>query len=82
MAICEALLQVFNSDAEVYWVAKGFFQFSEQIQCDIPKHSDNVVRLIEKEDNELYKYVNLLYYFIKFIFVLLTKVLSPDIYKQ
>lgn len=54
----EVLLQTFESDYEVYWVAKEFYAFTVEIQNDFPKLKELTFNLLEKEDAELYSWVH------------------------
>lgn len=55
--IVEVLLQTFESDYEVYWVAKEFYAFTVEIQNDFPKLKELTFNLLEKEDAELYSHL-------------------------
>lgn len=53
--IAETLLQVFENDVEVYWIAKEFYAFAMEIKEDFPKLKELSFTLLEKEDGTLYK---------------------------
>lgn len=54
--LCVTLLAIFENDVEVYWMAKGFYKLTENIQNEVPKLKDLTYSLLEKEDVVLYKY--------------------------
>lgn len=54
--ITECLLQVFEYDMELFWMAKGFYSFTEKIAEEMPKLIELTHSLLEKEDPAIYKY--------------------------
>lgn len=52
--ITEVLLQIFDNDIEIYWMAKGFNDYSQEILEEMGKLSDLTGTILEKEDNGLY----------------------------
>lgn len=55
--ITETLLQVFDDDVEIYWIAKEFFEFTKEIKSEFPKLRELTVTLLEKEDIHLYNHL-------------------------
>lgn len=55
--IAETLLQVFENDVEVYWIAKEFYAFAMEIKEDFPKLKELSFTLLEKEDGTLYNHL-------------------------
>lgn len=55
IAIAQTLLQIFEDDTDVYWMAKGFYRIVEQFKQDIPKLVDMTLLILEKED--IYKHL-------------------------
>ncbi|XP_077286491.1 TBC1 domain family member 7 [Arctopsyche grandis] len=55
--ISRTLLQMYDDDVDVYWLAKGFYNFVEQFEKDIPKLIDSTKSLLEKEDQDLYRFL-------------------------
>lgn len=55
--ISQSLLQMFEDDTEVYWLAKGFYGIVKQFQQDIPRMIDRTRFLLEKEDFNLYQHL-------------------------
>ena len=58
MDITETLLQVFEDDIEIYWIAKEFFELTKEIESELPKLRELTITLLEKEDINLYKYIS------------------------
>ncbi|XP_058812200.1 TBC1 domain family member 7 [Topomyia yanbarensis] len=52
--ITEVLLQIFDNDIEIYWMAKGFHEYSQEILEEMGKLSDLTNTILEKEDNGLF----------------------------
>ncbi|EDS33685.1 TBC1 domain family member 7 [Culex quinquefasciatus] len=52
--ITEVLLQVFENDIEIYWMAKGFHVLSEEIREEMGMLLDLTETILEKEDNGIY----------------------------
>lgn len=53
--ISETLLQMYEDDIDVYWLAKGLYHFVEQLGKDIPRLIESAKNLLEKEDPDIYK---------------------------
>ena len=51
--ITEVLLEIFENDVDIYWMAKGFYEYTEEIKEEIGKLIDLTHTLLEKEDNVL-----------------------------
>lgn len=47
-------MQSFDNDIEIYWMAKGFHEYSQEIIEEMGKLSDLTGTILEKEDNGLY----------------------------
>lgn len=56
--ISQSLLQMFEDDTEVYWLAKGFYRCVQQFHQDGPRLVERTKHLLEKEDLSLYKHLN------------------------
>ncbi|XP_053687845.1 TBC1 domain family member 7 [Sabethes cyaneus] len=52
--ITEVLLQIFDNDIEIYWMAKGFHEYSHEIQEEMGKLSDLTSTILDKEDNGMF----------------------------
>ncbi|XP_019528560.2 TBC1 domain family member 7 [Aedes albopictus] len=52
--VTEVLLQIFDNDIEIYWMSKGFHEYSQEIIEEMGKLSDLTGTILEKEDNGLY----------------------------
>lgn len=48
-------MQISENDVEVYWIAKGFYQFPLEIARDFVKLKDLTFKLLKKEDHTLYR---------------------------
>lgn len=57
IAIAQTLLQIFEDDTDVYWMAKGFYHIVEQFKQDIPKLVERTLLTLEKEDYKLNKHL-------------------------
>lgn len=53
--VTETLVQIFDNDPESYWLAKGFFALTKEIEKELPKLIEFTYSLLEKEDHQLYK---------------------------
>ncbi|CAO1410749.1 unnamed protein product [Diamesa hyperborea] len=57
--IANVLLESLESeDVDIYFLAKSFYRFSEEIEKDLPKLIQLTLTLLEKEDNDLYNILN------------------------
>lgn len=56
--ISETLLQMYEDDIDVYWLAKGFYNLVQHFGKDIPRLIESTKNLLEKEDQDLYRYVH------------------------
>ncbi|XP_055630478.1 TBC1 domain family member 7 isoform X2 [Toxorhynchites rutilus septentrionalis] len=52
--ITEVLLQFFDNDVEIYWMAKGFQENSQEILEEMGKLTDLTSTILEKEDNGIF----------------------------
>lgn len=57
VSIAEVLLQTFENDIEVYWIAKEFHSYALVISADLENLKDLSIKLLEKEDTTVYKFV-------------------------
>ncbi|XP_055380955.1 TBC1 domain family member 7 [Condylostylus longicornis] len=55
--IAETLLQVFESDVEIYWITKEFFQFTNEIRSEFSKLKELTLNILEKEDTTIFTYL-------------------------
>lgn len=55
VSITEVLLQTFENDIEVYWIAKGFHACALELSADLFKLKEQSFKMLEKEDNTIYK---------------------------
>lgn len=54
--IANVLLESLESeDVDIYFLAKSFYRFSEEIEKELPKLIQLTLTLLEKEDTDLYK---------------------------
>ncbi|KAJ8920268.1 hypothetical protein NQ315_011929 [Exocentrus adspersus] len=58
VSIVQAMMQFFEDETDVYWLAKNFYENVDKFQADIPKLTECSYNLLEKEDAELYKYLH------------------------
>ncbi|XP_069681468.1 TBC1 domain family member 7 [Periplaneta americana] len=56
-SISQSLLNVFESDVDIYWISKGFFQFVDKFYNDVPKLIEYTRNLLEKEDQVLFNHL-------------------------
>lgn len=45
-----------DNDIDLYWIAKGFYEVTQEISRDFAKLKDLTYMLLEKEDNAIFKY--------------------------
>ncbi|XP_055586080.1 TBC1 domain family member 7 [Uranotaenia lowii] len=55
--ITKVLLKTFTSSVEIYWMAKGFYDYSQEINEEMGKLVDLTSTLLEKEDNGLFMHL-------------------------
>lgn len=55
ITITEILLQIFENDSETYWIAKGFYEFTSEIEKECQILIDSTYELLQKEDSTMYK---------------------------
>lgn len=55
--IVQSVIQFFDDETDVYWIAKSFYDNVHKFQNDIPKLIECSHNLLEKEDPDLYKYL-------------------------
>lgn len=58
IAMAQTLLEIFDDDVDIYWLAKGFHDIATKFQPDIPLSIEKTINLLEKEDNELYRHLD------------------------
>lgn len=52
----EILLQIFeNNNEETYWIAKGFYDYTTEIEKECQALVDSTYELLQKENSDLYK---------------------------
>lgn len=56
MPIVETLLELYDDEVDIYWLAKNLTEVVKQMQKDLPKLKEAFQTMLEKEDGELYKY--------------------------
>lgn len=56
-SISQSLLNVFDHSVDIYWIAKGFFQFVDKFYNDMPKLTEYTWNLLEKEDQILFNHL-------------------------
>uniref|UniRef100_A0A1B0GMI1 TBC1 domain family member 7 n=1 Tax=Phlebotomus papatasi TaxID=29031 RepID=A0A1B0GMI1_PHLPP len=57
IAIAETLLKLFDNEVEIYWMAKKFYEITEDIEKDLPKLLALTNSLLEKNNQELFRYL-------------------------
>ncbi|XP_059612010.1 TBC1 domain family member 7 [Phlebotomus argentipes] len=57
IGISETLLQLFDDEVEIYWMAKKFYEITEDIEKDLPKLITLTTSLFEKNNQELFRYL-------------------------
>uniref|UniRef100_A0A1B0CL08 TBC1 domain family member 7 n=1 Tax=Lutzomyia longipalpis TaxID=7200 RepID=A0A1B0CL08_LUTLO len=57
IAISETLLQLFDNEVEIYWMAKKIYQITEDIEKDLPKLTTLTNSLLEKNNQDLYRHM-------------------------
>lgn len=55
--VVQALLQFFEDDADIYWIARNFYDYVKKFESDIPKLVEISLNILEKEDFALYKHL-------------------------
>ncbi|XP_060528842.1 TBC1 domain family member 7 [Cylas formicarius] len=57
LSIVRSLIQMqfSENDADLYWTAKNFYEFTRKFHSDIPKLVEQTHNLLEKEDHRYYK---------------------------
>ncbi|EFA10139.1 TBC1 domain family member 7 [Tribolium castaneum] len=57
-SIIRSMMFHFDYDIDIYWLAKGFYDFVQKFQCEVPKLIEATHSLLEKEDSKLYKHLS------------------------
>nr|CAD7431467.1 unnamed protein product [Timema monikensis] len=57
LSIANTVLEMLDNDVEAYWLSKGFIHCVSKFQADVPRLTESIMSLLEKEDNELFRYV-------------------------
>lgn len=57
MGICETLVRIAESEADVYWISKGFFNLFLSFKPYLRALAAYTNKVMLKEDQKLYKYV-------------------------
>lgn len=55
--IAQALTNFFEDDADIFWIARNFYQLVKKIEGDFPKLIEMSFILLEKEDPMLYRHL-------------------------
>ncbi|XP_075148088.1 TBC1 domain family member 7 [Haematobia irritans] len=58
MEIVKVLLQIFEDDVEIYWLAKEFYECTLEIQQECPRLKELTQTLLKKEDGQLYNHLD------------------------
>lgn len=58
LAITRTLIGIFDSEVDVYWLAKGFFEYLKSWYEAIPSMIESTKTVLKKEDSTLYRYLN------------------------
>lgn len=53
--IAEVLQQTFENKVDLYWVTKGFYKCALEIVYDFEQLKDLTFKLLEKENNTIYR---------------------------
>ncbi|XP_067008700.2 TBC1 domain family member 7 [Anabrus simplex] len=56
-SISQSLCNMFDSDVDIYWISKGFFESVIKFYSDIPKLITYARNLLEKDDHELFAHL-------------------------
>lgn len=56
--IVQSLMQLFDDDADIYWLAKCFYDNVKKFEADIPKLAEASWNLLKREDIQLYKHLH------------------------
>nr|CAD7406065.1 unnamed protein product [Timema cristinae] len=55
LSIANTVLEMLDNDVEAYWLSKGFIHCVSKFQADVPRLTESIMSLLEKEDNELFR---------------------------
>nr|CAD7266747.1 unnamed protein product [Timema shepardi] len=55
LCIAKTVLEMLDNDVEAYWISKGFIRCVSKFQDDVPRLTESIMSLLEKEDNELFR---------------------------
>ncbi|XP_063220313.1 TBC1 domain family member 7 isoform X2 [Bacillus rossius redtenbacheri] len=55
--ISNSVMNMFESDVDIYWLSRGIFQYVDKFRGDISKLVQFTKSILEKEDNELYSFL-------------------------
>ncbi|KAL0811599.1 hypothetical protein ABMA28_009972 [Loxostege sticticalis] len=55
--IVETLLELYDDEVDIYWLAKNLTEVVKQMQKDLPKLKEAFQTMLEKEDGELYNHL-------------------------
>lgn len=53
--IAETLLELYDDEVDIYWLAKSLTDVVKSMQKEMPKLKEAFLSMLEKEDGELYK---------------------------
>lgn len=67
--IASTLMELYDNEVDVYWLCKSLTEIVRNMQKDLPKLKEAFQSMLEKEDVELFKYVNV--YFLIIVHFLL-----------
>ncbi|XP_063834723.1 TBC1 domain family member 7 [Ostrinia nubilalis] len=57
MPIVTTLLELYDDEVDIYWLAKSLTEVVKQMQKDLPKLKEAFQTMLEKEDGELYNHL-------------------------
>ncbi|KAL4703366.1 hypothetical protein ACJJTC_015444 [Scirpophaga incertulas] len=57
MPIVKTLLELYEDEVDVYWLAKNLTEVVKQMQKDLPKLKESFQSMLEKEDGDLYNHL-------------------------
>lgn len=55
--IAQALMNFFEDEADIFWIARNFYQNIKKIEGDFPKMIEMSYNLLQKEDPGLYRHL-------------------------
>nr|CAD7587536.1 unnamed protein product [Timema genevievae] len=55
LCIANTVLEMLDNDVETYWLSKGFIHCVSKFEADVPRLTESILSLLEKEDNELFR---------------------------